>query len=116
MPFAFLIVGIMLVVSGVRGKTATLLGLVKNDFTGQKNFIYWTVSILLIGSLGYVDDLKPLSRAMLVLVICVLILSNGGFFQLFNQALQGLGNSSDNSTPSPSFGGASGGAGASGSW
>ena len=87
MPFAFIIVGTMLVVSGVKGTSNDLFALVKGDFTGQHTFIYWAMSILILGSLGYIDELRPLSRAFLVLVLVVLILANGGFFQLFNQAI-----------------------------
>lgn len=110
MPFALLIVGIVLVVSAVRGTTDNLTTLVKGDFTGQDNFIYWFVSILIIGALGYIDALKGLSRMFLALVIVVLFLRNGGFFQQAQSALGGsssdlgnlgsLGNlSGDGSTP-----------------
>ena len=87
MPFAFLIVGALFVVAAVRGQSKQLLSLVKADLTGKDNYLYWAVSILIIGALGYVDELRPLSRAFLILVLVVLVLSNGGFFKLFNQSL-----------------------------
>jgi hypothetical protein len=86
-PFAFLIVGALFVVAAVRGQSKQLLSLVKADLTGKDNYLYWAVSILIIGALGYVDELRPLSRAFLILVLVVLVLSNGGFFKLFNQSL-----------------------------
>jgi hypothetical protein len=62
--------------------------------TGQNNFIYWMLSILILGSLGYVEDLRGFSRALLVLVVIVLVLhegdpkaSGGGFFQKFTDAV-----------------------------
>jgi hypothetical protein len=89
MPFALLIVGIVLVTAGVRDTTGDLTKLVKGDFQGQDNFAYWLVSILIIGSLGYIEEFRPLSRMFLVLVIVVLFLTNGGVFAKFNQQIFG---------------------------
>jgi hypothetical protein len=85
MPFALLIAGIVLTVSGVRGTTGELTQLVKGDFQGDKNFAYWMVSILAIGAIGYIEDFRPLSRMFLVLVVVVLFLSNRGVFASFSQ-------------------------------
>jgi hypothetical protein len=90
MPFALIIVGIVLVTAGVRNTTSDLFTLVKGDFStanGQESFLSWLVAILIVGSLGYIEELKPLSRAFLVLLIVVLFLSNGGFFDKFNRQL-----------------------------
>lgn len=90
MPFAFLIVGIVFLIAGVRGEQDKLFTLLRSDFsqTGDKSsFIPWLVSILIVGSVGYIEPLKPLSRAFLVLLVVVLFLSNGGFFQQFTQQI-----------------------------
>lgn len=94
MPFVLIIVGIVLVVASVRNTTDVLFTQVKGDFTGPNNFTYWMASILLIGAIGYIKPLQPLSRAFLVLVVVVLVLSHGGLFaqlnaQLFNTIGQG---------------------------
>jgi hypothetical protein len=110
MPFALLIIGAVLLVSAARGTVASgpnggpgLFTLVESDFTGQNNFIFWFVSILLIGAVGYVPKLKPLSIGFLTLVIMVLFLkkgnpsgAGGGFFA---QVLQGVG-STQSASPS----------------
>lgn len=87
MPFAFIIIGLMLLVSGVRNTQTDLYTLVKGDFTGDNNFIFWTLSILAIGAVGYAPRLKPVANAFLVLVIVVLFLSNKGFFANFNRQI-----------------------------
>lgn len=97
MPFALVFVGIILVTAGVRDKTSDLYTLVKGDIESngsQKGYIYWMVAILIIGSLGYIDSLKSLSRAFMALVIVVLFLKagnpqaiGGGFFAQFFSAL-----------------------------
>lgn len=95
MPFAFILVGILFVVSGAKGNTNQLIKLVKGDLTGTNGYIYWAISIFAIGSLGYIPELKTLSRWFLALVLVVLVLktgntnrSGGGFFTQFTAALQ----------------------------
>lgn len=87
MPFALLIVGIVLVVAAVRNSQNDLFTLLKGDFTGQNNFIYWMLAILLVGALGYIPSMTKLSRAFLVLILVVLFLSHKGFFQQFQQQI-----------------------------
>ena len=89
MPFLFLIVGALFTISAARGTQSTLLTLLKGDFTGKGNFIYWMVSILIVGSIGYIPRLKPVSVAFLALIIIVLFLKNGGVFSKATAALGG---------------------------
>lgn len=102
MPFALLIAGILLLVAGVRNTQDTLFTLVKSDFTGQDNFLYWFVAMIVIGGLGYIPKLKPISVGLLALIILVLFLSKGkpggaggGFFGQFTSAL----NTTQSATP-----------------
>lgn len=94
MPFALLIIGVVLLTAGVRNTQNTLFSLLKGDFTGQSNFVFWFVSIMIIGSIGYIPKLKPISTGFLVLVLMVLFLTKGnpsgvggGFFAQFTSAL-----------------------------
>jgi hypothetical protein len=95
MPFALLIIGLVLVTAAVRNTYIELGQLVSSEFSGPGNFIYWIVAILIIGAVGYVQKLKPLSDGFLVLVLLVLVLKRGnpnmpqgGFFQQFTNALK----------------------------
>lgn len=83
MPYALILAGLVMFVSGIRDTQDDLFRLVKGDFTGQRNFVFWFLAILGIGAVGYVPKLKPISNAFLVLVIVVLFLSNQGFFTQF---------------------------------
>ena len=87
MPFLFIFVGLVCVVSAARGTTGQLLTLLKSDVTGKGNYLYWMVSIFVIGAVGYIQALRPLSRGFLVLVVIVLFLTNGGVFQKFMSAI-----------------------------
>lgn len=112
MSFTLFIVGAVLLVASVRNTQDELFSLVKSDFTGPNNFIFWFLSILVIGAVGYIPKLKPISVGFLTLVILVLVLkrgnpsdlSSGGLFQKFITAI--------NSTTAVSAAGAPAGAGA----
>lgn len=102
MGFALIFIGILLTVSAVRGNTATLFSLLRSDFTGQGNFVWWLAAVLIIGAIGYIPAFRTLSRAMLALVIVVLILTKGnpnlpqgGFF---GQIVAELGNATSGSS------------------
>lgn len=100
MPFALLMIGVVLIISAINNTQSQLVVLLKNDFTGQANFIYWIAALLIIGAIGYVEKLKPVSDGFLVLVILVLLLSRGnpqfnsagGFFKQLQAALGTTGN------------------------
>jgi hypothetical protein len=89
MSFALIIAGAVLLISAVRNTQGTLFKLVQQDFTGPNNFIYWMVSILIVGSIGYIPKLKPFSVAFLTLIILALVLQRGqaGFFSKFTSQL-----------------------------
>lgn len=105
MPYALILAGSLLLVSGVRGTQAELFALLKKDFTGPNNFAYWIVAIMAIGAVGYVPKLKPVSDSFLVLVIIVLFLHNKGFFAQFQRQLA----ESRTATPAPATGGSTNG-------
>lgn len=93
MPFVFAIIGIVMVTAGVRGTSQSLLTLLKGDLTGTNNFFYWIAAIGIIGALGYVQDLRAFSRALLALVIIVLVIRDneqgtGGLFTQFESAIK----------------------------
>jgi hypothetical protein len=108
MSFALFLIGAILIVSAVRGTTHDLGALVKSEFTGPSNFIYWIVALLFVGAVGYIPKLKSLSVAFLTLVIIVLVLKRGnpsgiggGFFQQFSAALKGTQNTQSQTASNP---------------
>lgn len=98
MPFALAFIGALFLVAGVRNTQGDLFTLLKGDFTGDKNFVYFVVAILAIGFTGYIPRFKPISNAFLILVIIVLFLHNGGFFAKFNEAIATTKNASNTAT------------------
>jgi hypothetical protein len=91
MPIAFLIFGVFLLVAAVRWDSggSEVWTLLESNLQGKSvttgkqnngNFFAWAAAIILIGAVGYIDELKPAANTMLALVIAVLLLSNNGFF------------------------------------
>lgn len=98
MPFALILIGVIIAVAGIRNTygitqpdgTPGLWGLIENDFTTQGGYLVWVAAIAVIGALGYVPRLRPLSIALMALVLLVLTVSNKGIFaQLQNFVLTG---------------------------
>ncbi len=87
MPFALAIIALLLIVAGVRDQLGNLFSLALGDFTGPGNFIYFVVAIIVVGAIGYIDKLKPISDAFLVLILVVLFIHNRGVFAQFTAAL-----------------------------
>ncbi len=74
------ILGGIMVWTGIRGTHKDFGALFVSEFTGAQSFL-WTVAALgMIGALGMVKEIRPLSNAFLVLVLIVIFLRNDGFF------------------------------------
>lgn len=93
MPFLLIFIGLLVLVTAVRGTTRALASLLIGDVLGTGGFLYWMVSVLIIGFLGYIKPIKPVSDAFLALLVLVLFLSpqNKGFFTQFNAAIAQVG-------------------------
>lgn len=92
MPILFGFAGIILVIAGVRNRVVdgnpSLASLLKDDFSGTVPFWKWLLAILLIGAIGYIPNLAPISRGFMALVIIVFLLSNKGVFARLQTALK----------------------------
>jgi hypothetical protein len=86
MPFVFLIAGLGLLITAVRGTQATAFGLLKSEFSGINSFAKWALAIFILGGLGYIKTIQPITRGLMILVLLAIILKNrGGLFSSFNK-------------------------------
>lgn len=85
MPFIFLLVGLILLVVGIRGTQKELASVIVDLFTGPNNLTFWALAMIAVGSFGYVPQLRKLAIGLMVLILVSLVLSkqNQGFFQKF---------------------------------
>lgn len=93
MPFALATIGLLLIIAGARGTSGDLKKLLVEDFTGDKNFFMWIISIGSAGALGYIPDFRQFSRAFMALIIIAMVLSQRGFFNKFVSAFDNVGSS-----------------------
>lgn len=96
MPLVFGVIGIVLIVSGVRGTTSTLASTVAQDFTPNGGYLRWVIGISAVGAIGYIDELKTISRMFMAIVLIGLIWSNKGVFSQLTQQTE--------TSPTPSSG------------
>jgi len=87
MPFALVLIGLLMIVTGARNTHAAFGQQIVSDFTGPQNFTTWMIAIGAMGSLGYIEALRPLSRSFMTLIIISFILKNGGVFDKFSDAI-----------------------------
>lgn len=100
MPLLLIGSGLILILTGIKGDTGQLYSLIAGDFTGKNNFIYWLVAIIVLGSLGYIQSLRNLSRLFIGLVLLVLLLQNkGGVFIQLQNFINGTQNSTAATAP-----------------
>lgn len=77
MPFVLLLVGVLCLIVAVKGTQGTLYDLLKAEFTGTNNFVVWAAAIMVLGLLGYIKPIRPVTHAFIALIVLVMILANG---------------------------------------
>lgn len=89
MPYVLLIAGLLLAWLDYlgAGNIRAAISLFKEEvFDGTPPFWKWLGAIIIVGLLGYVDDLKPIAQALLTLILVVMLLSHkSSFSQIVNK-------------------------------
>lgn len=88
MPFALFLLGLILIISGVKNTHRSLGQSLVEDFTGPGNFFYWVGAIGAVGVVGYWDKARPVSHAFIVLILVAMVLANQGFFDRLQEAFR----------------------------
>jgi hypothetical protein len=89
MPFVLLFVGILFFVVAIQGTQGTLFSLMKSEFVGSNSFVVWAAALVILGLLGYIKPIRPITHAFLLLVLIVMVLAGGSkFFTNFNSGIR----------------------------
>ncbi len=90
MPIVLILVGFALLGAVLRGQEERLFEVLKDDFTGQNNFVAWLMALIILGVIGASwEAARPVTEGFIVLVIVALLVSQQGFWeQLKRQVLQ----------------------------
>ena len=94
MPFVIILVGLLAVISTVKGTYRDLGTEIVTDLKGSAGnvgYIYWVSSIVAIGAVGYYTPLQKFSRLFMFLIIIGMVLSNQGLFAKIQEALKSTG-------------------------
>jgi hypothetical protein len=105
MPFFFVTVGILLIITGAKDTYVALGKQVASDFTGDRNFFVWIMALGSIGAVGYVPKLRGFSHAFMALVLVAMVLTNSRRADILTLISEGLNN--PETPPRPSTGAAS---------
>lgn len=88
MPLALIAIAVVLITAAIRGTQGDLAALLKKDFTGPGNFLYWILALGSVGALGYIKEFRPVANAFLFLLLVVFILAaNKGGKDFFSSLL-----------------------------
>lgn len=87
MPYALVIIGLLMIITGINNTYSQFASQIQSDFGGSKGFIVWAVALAAVGALGYIKDLRQFSHYFMALILISFVLSNKGVFQNFTAAL-----------------------------
>ena len=87
MPYALVIIGLLMIITGINNTYAQFATQLQTDFGGSRGFIVWAIALAAVGALGYINDLRQFSHYFMALILISFVLSNKGVFQNLQAAL-----------------------------
>jgi hypothetical protein len=87
MPFILLLFGGMFVIAGYQKSAPCLFHQLGQDFNPHSQFWRFALGIGIVGAAGYIKPIRPIANGFLALVLVLLVLHNGKFFQQFTAQL-----------------------------
>lgn len=86
MPFALIIIGIILAISAYRNTLPELFSIVKDVTADSKGFGYWIIASIILGFLASIQSIKkPVNAFMILLMLVLLIRKRGTLDQMATQ-------------------------------
>lgn len=86
MPFALIVIGIILAIAAYRDTLPDLFSIVKDVTSESQGFGYWVLASLLLGFAASIQTIrKPVNAFMILLMFVLLIRKRGTLEQMSNQ-------------------------------
>ena len=86
MPIILMFIGIVFILSGVKGTEGDVLNEFKTSLIGnpevanEPGFWKWAVAMFVIGATGYYKPIRPVTISFLILIFVVLMLNSNSKF------------------------------------
>lgn len=86
MPFALIIIGVILAIAAYRDTLPDLFSIVKDVTADSKGFGYWVLASIILGFAASIRSIKqPVNSFMILLMVVLLIRKRGTLQQLSTQ-------------------------------
>lgn len=86
MPFALIIIGIILAIAAYRDTLPELFSIIKDVTKDSQGFGYWVIASVILGFAASVQSIKqPVNMFMILLMVVLLIRKRGTLQQLSSQ-------------------------------
>lgn len=86
MPFALIIIGVILAVGAYRDTLTELFSIIKDVTADSKGFGYWVIASIILGFMASINSIKkPVNAFMILLMLVLLIRKRGTLDQMATQ-------------------------------
>lgn len=81
MPFALIVIAVILMISAYRDTQDELFNIIKDVFDASTGFKYWILASIILGFLASINEIKKPVNMFIILMMVVLVLRQKGLYQ-----------------------------------
>lgn len=89
MPFALIVIGIILSIAAYRDTLPELFSIIKDVTADSKGFGYWVIAAIILGFAASIQPIKKPVNAFMILLMVVLLLRKRGTLEQISNQLKG---------------------------
>lgn len=89
MPFALIIIGIILAVASYRNTLPELFSIIKDVTKQSTGFGYWIIAAVILGFAASIQPIKKPVNAFIILLMIVLLIRKKGVIEQMSKQIKG---------------------------
>lgn len=89
MPFALIIIGIILAIAAYRNTLNDLFSIIKDITADSKGFGYWVLASIILGFAASIQSIKKPVNAFIILLMLVLLIRKRGTLEQMADQIKG---------------------------
>lgn len=89
MPFALIVIGIILAIAAYRDTLPELFSIIKDVTADSKGFGYWVIAAIILGFAASIQPIKKPVNAFMILLMVVLLLRKRGTLEQISKQMKG---------------------------